>query len=132
MRILDAIKTVLGWVTNLFWARARSELVDRILGLQAAVQSLQEENRALKEQLRTLQDKRESIKHLTLKGNAYWKGDTAYCINCVQGGVPRTLTKGNNGTANCPHCRRNYLDVFERESPPTVAEDDLPPNYPYE
>lgn len=87
------------------------ELYKKLGELQGAVYALEEENRNLKNELRTMKEQRQIEQELHVHDNAYWiakgsKRDGPFCMRCwdVDRKLVRERAGATQGTHYCAEC----------------------------
>jgi len=108
MGIIDNFKDVL----KIADAANNFELYKKVVELQTSVLALQEENQALKERIREIENRNDIAGRLHVKDNAYYLNDGKqldgpYCMRCwdVDGKLVRERLGATPGTHFCFHCR---------------------------
>ena len=106
-------------VTDLFKKGATIEAQEKIMELRQAALDLQEENIALRQQLRQLEQERDRDLSITKREAAYWTGDGTdprhgpYCTHCYDVDRKLVLMPPLDAYAGlsfwrCPHCKTDY------------------------
>lgn len=86
------------------------DLYKKLSELQNSVYALEEENRALKDELRRRDEQRDIRNRLRPRDNAYYldDGDGPFCLRCmdVDGNLVRERSGATAGTHYCPECQQ--------------------------
>ena len=124
MVITDAIAfipTLATAVKKIHDTKLQAELMETILKIQTQLYDAREQQESLQKQLDALRDIKAQRATLVLKNNAYWKGDTPYCIGCLDGNdklVALTRRDVDLALGVCSVCNAQYWDVYEVKQPP--------------
>ena len=106
MGILDTAKDVITLVQK----ADNLELVKQVLALQADIMKMMDENRELKEHVRTLEEKLHVKQNLIFRGNHYWlpkedgSEDGPFCSAC-QDGDHKLVRMTEGATRGSYYCR---------------------------
>jgi len=95
------------------------DLIKNMMAIQNDAWELQEENRQLKEEIKSLNEKFNISGELKFENNTYWRvtdtdKDGPFCSGCWDDSkkLIRLFKEGKSSYSNCPKCKTRVFRVF--------------------